>query len=100
MSETQTSISHWANSTFGPPKDLKTIVDRFLDETTELAILAEQSTLDLEALKDECADCLIVLYQVADTCGFFLSIAADEKMKINRNRKWDVKGDGTAQHID
>ena len=92
--ETQASISTWATKTFGKPANLELIVDRFLEEVKEL----QSGTL--EDLTDECADCLIVLYQVAETAGFDLQDAVDEKMKINRARKWNTNGDGVGQHID
>jgi len=40
-----------------------------------------------------------MLYQVASAFGFDLHEQVDHKMKINRSRTWDVKGDGTGQHI-
>lgn len=92
--ETQASISTWAKETFGEPTSLELVVDRFLEEVEELQTGAP------EDLPDECADCMIVLLQVAATAGFDLQEAIDAKMKINRARKWNTKGDGVGQHID
>lgn len=99
MNETQKTISEWATQTFGVPENLDPIVDRFLEEVDELAS-STASVLTLEELQSECADCLIVLYQVAQTGGFDLHEAVNNKMQINRSRKWDTKGDGVGQHIE
>jgi NTP pyrophosphatase (non-canonical NTP hydrolase) len=96
--ETQESIHKWAHDTFGELKDLDTIFDRFLQEVEEL-----ESKIDrrkLHEAKMECADVLIILYQVAQKLKFSLREAVNEKMIINRNRKWKLHGDGTAQHIE
>ena len=92
--ETQVSISAWATATFGKPANLELIIDRFLEEVDELQSGAATD------LADECADCLVVLYQVAETAGFDLHDAVDKKMVKNRNRRWNTKGDGVGQHID
>lgn len=94
MDETQKTISEWATTTFGKPADAEIIVDRFLEEVDELQSGA------IEDLPNECADCLIVLYQVAETMGFDLQTAVNSKMQTNRARKWDTRGDGVGQHID
>lgn len=96
--ETQMTISDWANKTFGPPKDPQTIVDRFMYEVAELSLQASDGNFDRAA--GECADCLIVLYQVAQTLGFDLHEEVNKKMAINRARKWNIAGDGTGQHIE
>ena len=100
MNEDQGTIVTWAIETFGQPKDVKTIVDRFITEAIELDTKAAKPLINIPDIQDECADCLIVLYQVAAACGFNLNRAVDYKMQINRARKWELKGDGTAQHID
>jgi NTP pyrophosphatase (non-canonical NTP hydrolase) len=100
MRENQATITGWAIKTFGPPSSMKKIVDRFVEEVIELDTKASKEKPDIEAIKDECADCLIVLVQVASVCGFSLAHAVDKKMEVNRARKWALKGDGTAQHVD
>src|SRR3990172_5961258 len=98
MNETQASISDWAIQTFGYPKSAKTLVERFVTEVIELDTKSAAQPIILEHIRDECADCLVVLYQAAQFYGFDLHEAVNEKMIINRERKWDLKGDGTAQH--
>jgi len=102
MRETQKSISEWATKTFGTPDNLITIYNRFVEETNELDHLINDTEYlgnhqRLE-ITDECADCLIVLYQVAETLGIDLHQAVDEKMSINRKRKWKITGQGVGQH--
>ena len=96
--ETQITISDWAISTFGHPASAKKIVERFVEEVIELDTLSAATPPDIQKVKDECADCLIVLYQVANVYGFNLNLAVNDKMRINRNREWELRGDGTAQH--
>jgi NTP pyrophosphatase (non-canonical NTP hydrolase) len=96
--ETQKSISEWAIKTFGQPITTDIIFDRFMSEITELSERFSDCR-DPEYLKDECADCLIILYQFCQESGFDLHDAVDQKMTINRNRKWKTKGDGVGQHI-
>ena|SRR3990167_4706858 len=100
--ENQNSISAWATQTFGPPTTPKKIVERFVEEVVELDTLsiAQLYSMNLEKIQSECADCLIVLYQVAEAYGFDLLTAVDNKMVINRARKWKTDGDGVGQHID
>lgn len=96
--ETQSSISKWANETFGEVTFLDVIHERFLDEVEELK--AEIELRKLHEAKAECADVLIVLYQLATKLKISLREEVNKKMEINRNRKWKLHGDGTAQHID
>lgn len=98
--ETQKSISDWGIQTFGPPASAKKIADRFMEEVLELDAKCAVRPADLTAIADECADCLIVLYQVAQTYGFDLHKAVDDKMTINRARIWKTDGDGIGQHVE
>lgn len=47
----------------------------------------------------EAADVLIVLYCIADMKGFNLHEEVNKKISINRNRKWQARGNGTGYHI-
>jgi NTP pyrophosphatase (non-canonical NTP hydrolase) len=98
--ETQDSISKWAIATFGYPKSTKKIVERFVEEVIELDTKSAQTPIIIDSIRDECADCLIVLYQVAQTYGFDLHRAVNEKMTINQERIWKTDGDGVGQHVD
>lgn len=96
--ETQSSISKWATETFGEMKSVDVAYDRFYKEVEEL-----ESKITLHKLyeaRSECADVLITLYHLCTKLGFNLREEVNKKMVINRNRKWQLHGDGTAQHIE
>ena len=100
--ESQLSIEQWRLDTFGPAKDIKTIVLRAEQEMEELVTLfaqLEPTNPKLRAVVGECADVLIVLYCVAASCNLDLHQMVDLKMNLNRRRKWKAFGDGTGQHI-
>lgn len=97
--ETQETISKWAIETFGKPQDEEIILTRFMDEVQELDDKFSEGA-ENQAIIDECADVLIILYQVANTHGFDLHEAVNKKMQTNRARKWDTKGDGVGQHVE
>lgn len=95
--ETQATIAAWAEETFGP--------------VAEPARLAERAMLEMEELREalscgskedsahEMADILILLYRAAEETDIDLHQAVNEKMAINRARKWRAAGDGTGSHI-
>jgi hypothetical protein len=103
MMETQKTISEWGFKTFGYPKSPVFIIDRLLKEVDELKDLKEQAEkyndLVYSKIADECADIHIMLCQVMAVLGYDLPSCVNHKMEINRGRKWEVKGDGTGQHI-
>lgn len=95
MREDQQSITAWAVKTFGEPEDAGVIMDKLEEEFDEL--LSEDG--DLENAPGEAADLLIVLFQLSEFLGFDLMDAVDEKMQINRARKWTTDGKGSGHHI-
>jgi len=119
MNETQKTISDWGLETFGKAQDRAILIGRTaqemiealqlvlpsdvgvrLDAATRVAIRdVRESPLDEEYIREEAADVLIVLYQVATAYGFDLHAEVDRKMEINRNRKWKVDKDGVGQHL-
>jgi hypothetical protein len=96
--ETQQTISEWAVKTFGYATRERSI-DRMVEEVEELKEVNVNGVEAFDEVSNECADILIILYQVADTFGFNLHACVDHKMEINRSRKWKIAGDGTGQHI-
>lgn len=98
MKETQRTISDWGVRTFGSPISGTVILERLYQEMLELRNTDYLSNDGFHKISDECADVLILLYQVADLFGFDLHACVDHKMEINRARKWKLNGDGTAQH--
>jgi NTP pyrophosphatase (non-canonical NTP hydrolase) len=102
ISETQSSICQWAEETFGPITLLVSF-DRFKEEFIEAEDFIKYGvrptlTEHNNKIKDELADMLITLYRVAECAKVDLNSAVNDKMKINRNRKWKRYGDGTGQH--
>lgn len=96
--ETQESINKWAVDTFGKRKYAYTSTIRMNLEVAELLdCIAKQ---DWPRARTECADIYIVLCSVASDFGTDLQDEVNKKMLINRKRKWQLHGDGTAQHID
>lgn len=100
MSETQESITSWADETFGR-SGIAAAWMRFIKEVKEAdPIIYEAETQETrDHIRDELADCLITLYRVASCAGVDLHEVVDSKMKINRSRSWRLNGDGTGQHI-
>jgi hypothetical protein len=49
--------------------------------------------------EDEFADVAIILFDIAEMRGHDIQEAVIKKMAINYQRKWQLEGDGTYQHI-
>lgn len=94
MTETQQSISEWAEETFGPVASPFIARSRAIIEMEEFKLAFEPDTL-----MDEAADIVICLYRLADLLGRDLHVEIDRKMAVNRSRKWHRFGDGTGAHV-
>lgn len=97
MREDQETISDWATSTFGEPRDLESLVARLNEEMAEL-ISAVNCGESIDVIMNECADVYIVLCQLPDLCGYDLEGLVNQKMAVNRARTWKTDGRGTGQH--
>ena len=107
--ETQRSISDWARATFGPTR-AQAVADRMKLEHQELidaldALSKEDDPITSERLRKaaivECADLYIMLVQVVDILGERdLFKVVDEKMVINRKRRWGRGAHGHGQHLE
>lgn len=104
--ESQRSIADWAYKEFGKPRAAGITVARTLEEVNELvaainefAERPEPGCAAEEAMMYEIADCIIVFNWLADFLGYDLSITVDEKMEVNRSRRWIAHGDGTGHHV-
>lgn len=95
--ETQTSVSVWAEGTFGPADDPTVLVERARIELDEL--LEAVQVRDQGEIGKETADIIILLMRVLEQHGLDFQTELDNKMSINRLRKWKPKGDGTGSHI-
>ena len=96
MSETSKSIARWGETTFGPAS-LRALALRAREELEELieAIDVGESN---QSIALEAADVSILLHRLCGNLGAELSDAVDQKMAMNRERKWVKSGDGTGQH--
>lgn len=94
--EDQNTITDWANRTFGGGA-YEAVCKRAVDEINEfLAAVAEDRRADVKA---EMPDIVITLYRLATVLGFDLLQSVDDKMAVNRLRRWISYGDGTGQHV-
>ena len=96
-SETQKSVTDWAEETFGPVRDHTTLVKRAQVEMDEL--LEATAAADTNEMGKEAADVLILLMRLAEINNIDLNAAVNSKMQENRLRKWQPAGDGTGKHI-
>lgn len=96
--ETSGTIAQWAEATFGPVESLDRLVTRAQQELTELREALARRASPHE-IAHEAADVTIFLHRLVALVGHDLSIAVDEKMSINRQRRWQLSGDGVGQHI-
>lgn len=90
--ETIASVTTWANETFGPAT-IEVQIDRAWKEFRELLQLRG---LDTDKIAEEAADVCICLFRVIGTLD---PEAINKKMAKNRARKWQVDGQGCAQHV-
>lgn len=98
INETSRSISQWADETFGPVKSNYHIAVR---ANLEMAELLKELALDDSAYDalEEIADIVIVLARIVDREGGSLQGLINEKMVVNRARKWKLDGSGQGYHV-
>lgn len=96
--ETQYTISDWADHTFGPASSNARVAARANEEMAELlrALTADD---EHEKAAEEIADVVIVLFRLVTRLGRDLGEEIDRKMKINRDRKWNITTDGHGYHV-
>lgn len=94
--EDSQSIAQWGEETFGKAT-LKSLALRAEEELKELIQAIEAEETD-ETIGLKAADVAILLHRLSGTLGRELSQDVDQKMKVNRTRKWIKTGDGTGQH--
>lgn len=95
--ETSQTIALWGSETFGDAASIKAYALRTQEELAELIDAIDHN----QAIKEialEAADVTILLHRITGTLGFELYKAVDEKMAINRQRKWTPDGNGVGQH--
>lgn len=125
--ETQETIGKWATENFGRPSPFA-VVRRSVDELLEaLEVCVKENAatttmfkamrLGLECMEKyahpddvlfkltpeiakEIADSMVVNYHAATVMHVDIHSFIDQKMDVNRRRKWKRNADGTGQHID
>lgn len=96
--ETQSTISQWADETFGTGGTNARAAARANEEMAEL--LANLTTDDNHPkAADEIADIFIVLYRVATKLGVDVETEIARKMAVNRARTWRLDGTGHGYHV-
>lgn len=108
------TVGSWGHATFGV-RPLGGILAHLEQEVAELhdalmryprtardeADVAAVQSHDSAAVAEEIADCLHLLFQIADVCQLDLQDALVRKHHINRARSWAAPdSDGVTHHID
>lgn len=106
MRKLQQLVSKWQNKTFGSNwthangiyNHLKKEIEE-LGRASKVLAYGNKTNANIE-LKKELADCQILLIGLADAFGVNLEKAVKDKMKENKQRKWNQPDkDGVIQHI-
>lgn len=98
MSESQFTISKWADDTFGHAYNNLRSAVRLNEEMAEL--LKSLSVGDpIDKVANEIADVYIVLCRIATNTRVDIHEVVETKMKINRARKWQIDGTGHGYHV-
>jgi len=95
--ESSKSIAQWGSETFGDSASIKAYALRTQEEIAELIEAIEKGEPE-SAITQEAANVTILLHRITGTLGLELYDAVDEKMAINRKRKWTPNGNGVGQH--
>lgn len=98
MSETQQTISEWAEATFGACGSNMRVAVRAQEELTEL-LRALSVDDDHPKAAEEVADVVIVLQRLATRLGIDLWAEVERKMLVNRGRTWKMDGTGHGYHV-
>ena len=101
------SITSWQNETF-PNSDGLSKVNHLIQEVKELKeeLIKHKTNPNLKTIagiKEEIADCFILLFGVASASQLDyveIAIAIEKKMEINKSRKWGKADEnGVVNHI-
>lgn len=95
--ESSKTIAQWGTQAFGDAASVKAYAIRAQEELAEL-IEAIETGQPPKEIAHEAADVAILLHRITGTLGLELYSAIDEKMAINRVRKWTPDGNGVGQH--
>ena len=90
----QNEVGEWGAKTF-PEATFRSIICHLKEEVVEL----QKFLLDDE-LKEETADCFLILLHIAHRAKFSILEEAKKKMEINYKRTWGKPDkDGVVRHI-
>ena len=84
----QHEVGEWANATF-PQSETTSINAHFQEEAVELDYALGSRSND--EVKEEAADCLLLLLHLSHKMGFSLFAAAMEKFEVNKARQWEAE---------
>lgn len=99
MSELQAEIVAWIIETF-PDRSSEGLLTHFREEVAELCEELESSPPDEQNVREECADVMHFLFQIAGQYGFDLMEETRRKFEINQARTWAASEDGIVRHVD
>lgn len=99
MDETTKTIGEWADSTFGPPRNIHTVFARAAKEWAELHNAIAEEPENLHRISGEVADTIICLERLMHFICCDTQLSINSKMAINRGRKWKIDRFGNAQSI-
>lgn len=95
--EAQQDITEWASKAF-PERSFETVQRKLcMQEMSELTLAIGKG--DIEKIKDETADCMILLLDMCTILDVDISHEIKKKMEINKQRKWKVDQYGVSQHV-
>lgn len=99
MKQLQKKIREWQTRTFGPSSGhVWGLLKHFQSEASELryAIFTRRKN----EIREELADCVILLVGLADAHNIDLDAAVKAKMKKNEKRKWKKPDkNGVIEHV-
>jgi len=106
--ELQRVIAEWSRATFGGDED-RTETYRvgrrwgmwahLMKEHKEL--LDALTAGDLKKIRNELADCTVLLFDMAEISGIDIGEAMLEKLEVNKKRKWGKPdANGCVEHVD
>lgn len=96
--ETQKSVTEWADYTFGPVTSHARVAARANEEMAELLRALTVDDAHPKAA-EEIADIFIILYRLASKLGVDIGEEIDRKMAVNRAREWAKDNTGHGYHV-
>ena len=95
---TYEEIVEWAEATF-PKSTYHSVFEHFKSEVKELELAVDGDSQD--AIADEIADCMMLLYHLSYKLGIEPSEAIFDKFIINQSRSWGEPNElGFCEHIE